>query len=502
MARILSLLLLLLTPSLSDAQVPVGDLTCTRSCGLFQNDLAWINMDAYDFVDVLRDGVLQATLGGGSTSYSDVGAGDSHLYEVVGTIGAVGTPVPCSIGLLSSPYPDHIVLALEGVGGSVDSVAVLEGALIARGDSYTIVTDVEQLPCSSVPGPPTIVWSLTGTFPDHTPLDQDTGAWLAQHVAAGGGVYHEGGDTWTIDPPTAFAAVDGVENGASSPGDDSLMDLVGVGFFAGFAAPYDQDQAGDDSNDWLVPNLSTDVAGTNATAVWQDGTLSNTVGIFYATDFPFGNVFVQSFELGGYLGAIDPFVDDIITGIVGRCVRISELSCSATPTQIDLAWIVDTSVITEVRLIITEPNGSPTTTTYSGTSLLPTMQYTHSVTSDGTYLFTLETSCSASSGSGLATSCSILIRKLHIRGDANDDGGVNIADAIDILSKLFGVGGSFPCDNAADGNNDGSINIGDGVFIVATLFTPGAPPIPPPFPNCGVDGEHDLTCNTFNSCPP
>jgi hypothetical protein len=93
-----------------------------------------------------------------------------------------------------------------------------------------------------------------------------------------------------------------------------------------------------------------------------------------------------------------------------------------------------------------------------------------------------------------------------VRGDANDDAGVNIADAIYLLGNLFpGPGGPNPLDclDAADANDDGSINIADAIALLGSLF--GIPTTPLPFPNitdgCGEDPGQELGCVQMDSCP-
>ena len=79
-----------------------------------------------------------------------------------------------------------------------------------------------------------------------------------------------------------------------------------------------------------------------------------------------------------------------------------------------------------------------------------------------------------------------------IRGDANRDGALNIADAVAALDYLFGGAGAILlCDDAADSNDDGALNIADPVALLAYLFT--APiPLPSPFGGAGGDPTADL----------
>ena len=67
-----------------------------------------------------------------------------------------------------------------------------------------------------------------------------------------------------------------------------------------------------------------------------------------------------------------------------------------------------------------------------------------------------------------------------IRGDANADGDVNIADAIGLLNSLFVPNTPpLPCDDAADANDDGAKNIADAISILGFLFS-AAGPLPEP----------------------
>ncbi|MBN1419481.1 MAG: hypothetical protein JXP34_11935 [Planctomycetes bacterium] len=89
----------------------------------------------------------------------------------------------------------------------------------------------------------------------------------------------------------------------------------------------------------------------------------------------------------------------------------------------------------------------------------------------------------------------IEIQVPFIRGDANDDDRVDVADPIFILSRIFLDGDAPVCEDAADVNNDGIINIADPVFLINFLFARGPQPSEP-FPVPGVDPDPDgLTCD-------
>jgi len=87
------------------------------------------------------------------------------------------------------------------------------------------------------------------------------------------------------------------------------------------------------------------------------------------------------------------------------------------------------------------------------------------------------------------------------RGDANDDGSLNIADAVYLLATLFSGGPAPHCLDAADSNDDGFLDISDVIFSVTYIFA-GGPPPPAPYPACGLDGTNGdfLDCDS-SACP-
>ncbi|MCA8960665.1 MAG: hypothetical protein KDC38_09140 [Planctomycetes bacterium] len=94
------------------------------------------------------------------------------------------------------------------------------------------------------------------------------------------------------------------------------------------------------------------------------------------------------------------------------------------------------------------------------------------------------------------------LERVFVRGDANQDGVVDISDAVTVLAQLFIAGTSPPeCASTVDANDDGASDVSDVVFLLNQLFVPGALPLPPPHPDCGVDPTPDvLDCDRFD-CP-
>ncbi len=71
-----------------------------------------------------------------------------------------------------------------------------------------------------------------------------------------------------------------------------------------------------------------------------------------------------------------------------------------------------------------------------------------------------------------------------LRGDTNDDGPVNLADAVFILEWLFSGRVEPQCVATTNVNGDSGTNIADPTFLLNWLFVVGPPPAAP-FPDCG-----------------
>lgn len=78
-----------------------------------------------------------------------------------------------------------------------------------------------------------------------------------------------------------------------------------------------------------------------------------------------------------------------------------------------------------------------------------------------------------------------------IRGNANGDSTVDLADPVFILNHLF-LGGADPrpCLDAADANDDGGVDVTDAIFVLNFLFLGGDRP-QAPFPFPGADPTAD-----------
>lgn len=94
--------------------------------------------------------------------------------------------------------------------------------------------------------------------------------------------------------------------------------------------------------------------------------------------------------------------------------------------------------------------------------------------------------------------------KILRRGDANNDGKVNIADPVWIINELVRQGPKTLCRSAADANDDGAVDLSDAMFLIQWRFLGGtAPPAPGGF-DCGKDPTEDqLECpeGSATGCP-
>lgn len=81
-----------------------------------------------------------------------------------------------------------------------------------------------------------------------------------------------------------------------------------------------------------------------------------------------------------------------------------------------------------------------------------------------------------------------------LRGDANEDHRVNVADMTAIVAMLFQGRAAPACRDRLDANDDGVVNITDALYVGQSLFQHGPPP-PEPFPAEGLDPTDDeLPC--------
>lgn len=88
-----------------------------------------------------------------------------------------------------------------------------------------------------------------------------------------------------------------------------------------------------------------------------------------------------------------------------------------------------------------------------------------------------------------------------VRGDVNQDTNLDSSDAVSLFMHLFTPGEGTECLDAADANDDGMVDIADGIFLISFFFRMGVPS-PAPTGTCGVDPTDDMIgCDQFTACP-
>lgn len=86
------------------------------------------------------------------------------------------------------------------------------------------------------------------------------------------------------------------------------------------------------------------------------------------------------------------------------------------------------------------------------------------------------------------------------RGDVDGNGNVTFPDVVGLLRFLFASGSAPACQKSADSDDDGRVNVADAIWILLHLFA-GRESLPPPFGSCGFDTtQDDLSCNTYPGC--
>ncbi len=88
------------------------------------------------------------------------------------------------------------------------------------------------------------------------------------------------------------------------------------------------------------------------------------------------------------------------------------------------------------------------------------------------------------------------------RGDADDNGAVQLTDAVGILNFLFAGGNEPTCLETADANDDGAVQLTDAVRVLTFLFASGPAPAPPGPEACGADPADSphLGCASYTRC--
>lgn len=310
--------------------IPPSGASGSADCTNGDVTLNWTSNPNFVSMEITRDGVSIANPDPADSSYVDLAVADGdHTYEIIGDCGSGPNPAVVPVSVLTYAGQTDIILAMEGLQdngnfGDVDSGSALLGALTSAGASVGMVrASIADYPCANDAGVSTL-WVMTGTVPQDYRIDQAEGDAIGQANIDGKNVYFEGGDHFGFaHVASLFDSRDGIDDSTydTGDGDDSYTSMNGLdsGFgldVSDFAAtPYTQDFGlGDDWTDILTPATS-DSAGPNAAAIWEnddDGTFGGGLpapgpegnyitGVFYDTDSG-GKTISTSWEFGGFGG--------------------------------------------------------------------------------------------------------------------------------------------------------------------------------------------------------
>ena len=438
-----------------------------RACETVRSDcdgiveLTWINPHTYDALDIVIDGTLPIVVTPAQTSAStpSLSAG-WHTIEWTATCGGVTVTSECSV-LVSAPpsFSSDAILALEGSELGSDPGATNSALALARAlESHGIVADVlaptpgadliTGIPCGASLSDYSRLWVIGGTFPNDRRLSVAESEALADlNREFGVALYFESGDHWGFQSvPSALDLRDGVAAGTPD-GDDTLTAMIAhptTAVGAVFPLPVS----------YSPENIGSDY-NDQLTAAGSVGTLadSDVAG-------------VQQLWANSPDGLPDPTnpAESLPYGV----------TLAVVPT-VGAPLVVQSWEFGGFDLDRNAPTGSDAARSLWAGLLLDHLSGIPTVT--------------------------------FYRGDANDDGDVNIADAIFMLGSLFPPPGSTPavigCQAAADLNADGGVNIADAIALLETLFLPNAPALPAPnlATGCGVDSSTNLSCQQFAACP-
>ncbi|MGA1488533.1 MAG: proprotein convertase P-domain-containing protein [Planctomycetota bacterium] len=397
---------------------PVTGLAGTSDCAVGAVTLDWLNGETYSSIEVLRDGVLLATIGGTDTTYTDTAPLEGfHEYEVRGSCPAGGAGQDSRfVNHIGYAGETTIVLQLEGLvdlgdPGAIDSGAAIEAALLANGLTSVKRISINPLdyPCLLDPAI-TSVWIAAGTYPNNYLLTTAQGDLIASMSQAGVAIYLESADHWGFSHDiSALDLRDGVDdlihNDDIADGDDSFAGMDGLDSGNGLDCSaysnvvYTQESTlilGEQTDQFAI--ATTDPEVTSAGAMWA---LDDALGTPYFTGLftdttTGGDLVLQSWELGGFNG------DQ--TAIVG--LYLDALGLGSGPT----GGFDRGDCNADAALNIADA------------------------------VFVLSALFSGGASGPCLDAC-----------DGNDDGSINIADAVYLLSTLFTGGASPPAPHGACG---------------------------------------------------
>ncbi len=98
---------------------------------------------------------------------------------------------------------------------------------------------------------------------------------------------------------------------------------------------------------------------------------------------------------------------------------------------------------------------------------------------NGEYFWRVNASPASKTASAYSPRSRFVIYAPYMCGDANDDDGVNVGDAVYVIAYVFKGGPPPPFICQGDANGDGDVNVGDAVYLISYVFKGGPGPVEP-----------------------
>ncbi len=417
---------------------PVFALSCTEAGG--DVDLNWSNGEAYDLIRVYRDGSQIALISGSTTGYTDSSPGaGTFAYTVRGECaGMLADPVGCSASIGCD--------SVTGLScGSVGDDIQLDWT---NGDSYTLIR-------------------VTRGGAEIAVIGGSETSFTDTSLSAGTYVYTVRGECGAVLSTSASC----VHMHACNP--ISGLSCVVAG--------------GDVDLSWSLGGAYSSIS------VSRDGAFLAVLG-GAATSYTDSGVLAGShtYQISVDCGGL--VAPDATCDVAVGCDSVTSLDCSSIDEDVVLGW-TNAEVYSEITI----------TRTGSVIAILPgtATSYTDVSVAAGSLVYGVTATCAGVDAS--ATSCLVSHSPVtpgdFRRGDCNNDGGIDISDAVSLLAFLFDpLVTTVACGDACDTNDDGAIDIADAVNALDALFLGGF--IPAPSPGCGTDPSPDgLDCAVYTGCP-
>ncbi len=413
---------------------PPVDLVCSAEGTTVH--LRWTDTDAYDSIQITRNGtVIEEGLAGDVSEYtdSDLEPG-AYNYEVRGRIGeSLSGPAACTVNVI--PAPGELACAIEPIANEVR----LSWTNPMVYDSITVRRNGEV-----------IAQGLDGSTTSYVDQLPTPATWTYEVIGfALGSVSAAAVCQVEVLPPPVLVNCEAHDDTVTLAWTNSWQyqtihvyrDAVEVAVLEGTVTEW---------KDEGVP------AGTHQYLLYAESETSGVTPPAYC-------------EVEVVSPPADFICAAVVIGLEGR---------------VTLTW----SLAGTYDSIVIEREG-PEGTDYFGPLPGNATSYVNERVPPGTYTYRAIASIGPSTAASEPCEAEIIPPKL-VRGDANHDGRVDVADAIWVFSYLFRDGPPPPCMDAADANDDGRVDLSDAIWLVDFRFRHGPPPLPP-YPDPGVDATVD-----------